>query len=296
MSTRRLPPLTSLRAFEAAARNLSFKKAADELAVTPTAISHQIKLLEDVLGIQLFVRHTRRIELTEAGRQIFPVLQDGFDRFAAAIDRITADATTGVTVTGTTAFCAHWLMPRLSEFRQAHPHIQLSVWATEEAIDLHRSNATIAIRWGGESSPEHEEVPLFPDRFGVVASPSLGVSDYSDLSGATLIHLDWYRTDAETPDWPKWLHAVGAAGQLNAASSLRFKDESQALHAAIAGQGIALVSLAIADQALKQGLLVQCFQETLPGRHYRLLRSSRRNPTPDAEAVWDWLKKSIAHP
>ena len=137
MEKRRLPPLGSLRAFEAAARYLSFKKAAEELAVTPTAVSHQIRLLEDTLGITLFRRQTRRVLLTESGQRLFPVLRDGFDAFSEALADISAQRSKpSVTITSTTAFCAHWLLPRLPALGRASPEASLSILATEDVLDL----------------------------------------------------------------------------------------------------------------------------------------------------------------
>src|SRR5438552_16767731 len=146
---RRLPPLGMLRAFEAAARHLSFKRAALELAVTPTAISHQIGRLEENLGVALFERRARRVILTPAGRTLFPVLRDGLDAFADAIDGLHAHkARRSVTLSATTAFTAKWLVPRAASFRAAYPDLDLRLHASDEPVDLAAGTVDAAIRYG----------------------------------------------------------------------------------------------------------------------------------------------------
>ena len=134
---RRLPPLASLRAFEAAARHLSFKRAAEELLVTPTAISHQVRLLEETIGLRLFLRGTRQVTLTAEAQLLYPVLRDGFDAFARALGALRArPGRPAVTITATTAFTARWLLPRLAGFRERRPDIDLKLLASEETVDL----------------------------------------------------------------------------------------------------------------------------------------------------------------
>jgi LysR family glycine cleavage system transcriptional activator len=292
MEKRRLPPLGSLRAFEAAARHLSFKKAAEELAVTPTAVSHQIRLLEDTLGITLFRRQARRVLLTEPGQRLFPVLREGFDAFSEALADISAQRSKpSVTITATTAFSAHWLLPRLPALGRASPKTSLSILATEDVLDLHDGRADIAIRRIGTVPPGHDSALLRHDCFGVMATASMSMNTLQDLERATLIQFDWKRNDADTPDWPKWLAAAGASN-IRPKHVLRFSDESQALQAAIAGQGVGLFSLAVAGESLRIGLLQLCFPITLPGKPYYLMRSSQKLTTPHAAGVWEWLLSS----
>lgn len=148
MTRRRLPPLATLRAFEAAGGLSSFKQAAGELAVTATAISHQIRALELWLGCSLFERRARRVELTAAGRELLPVVRDGFDALAAAIDRVQhADRGPSVTVSTTRAFAAEWLLPRLPSLQAQHQAIDLRISATDEVVDLASGAVDIAIRY-----------------------------------------------------------------------------------------------------------------------------------------------------
>jgi LysR family glycine cleavage system transcriptional activator len=284
---RRLPPLASLRAFEAAARHMSFKKAAEEFAVTPTAISHQIKLLEEILGLKLFERRIRQVSMTEAGQQLLPPLREGFDLMAGAVERIAAHrAHPSIVITTTTAFAAHWLIPRLATFRQRHPEIALSVLASDDIINLEAGKADLAIRLSSSRPAEREAKPLFSDRFTLVASPTLKVTIAADLERTPLIEFDWHRPREDMPSWPKWLTAAGL-DRLALSPQLRFNEESHAFQAAIAGQGVALFSLTIAGDALRRGILVQPFDTTIPGQTYYLVcgRSPVGSPV-DAVSAW----------
>ena len=291
---RRLPPLPSLRAFEAAARHLSFKKAAEELGVTPTAVSHQIRQLEASLGQQLFRRLTRRVELTDAGRDLFPALRDGFDLFSKAVERVRAEPEHPcVVVTTTTAFAAHWLVPRLSAFRTQHPRITLSVLASDDVVSLESGQADLAVRLSGDTRPSLGATRLFRDGFSPVASPSMAPARLQDLQQMPLIDFQWRHPAPERPDWSKWLEAAGLA-HVSVEPRLRFNQELHALQAAIAGQGIALFSLTIADDVLRQGLLVRPFGTVIPGQTYFLLRSQERVARPEVDAVAGWLLEQAA--
>lgn len=290
---RRLPPLSSLRAFEAAARHQSFKKAAEELGVTPTAISHQIRSLEDILGRPLFERLTRKVVMTESARQLFPPLQQGFDLFATAVERVTAEPErAAVVVTTTTAFAAHWLVPRLSAFRQEQA-VTLSVLASDDLVSLEAGKADLALRLLSESEAPREGELLLRDRFAPLASPSLNISDPERLESVPLIRFDWRHFAPNRPDWSKWLEAAGL-GHLRVEPRLHFNEESHALQAAIAGQGVALMSLTLADEALRRGLLVRPFATTIPGQSYYLLRARKRSTNARVDAVEDWLREEAA--
>lgn len=290
---RRLPPLSSLRAFEAAARHVSFKIAAEELGVTPTAISHQIRLLEDTLGRRLFERRTRQVVLTEAGQQLFPAMRDGLDRMAHAVERITAHPERpSVVITTTTAFAAHWLVPRLGVFRERHPGIALSVLASDDVVSLEGGKADLAVRLADGPPRAFSATVLFHDRLAPVASPILRITEGADLERTPLIQFDWHRPRPGTPSWSKWLADAGL-DRLALAPQLRFSEESHALQAAIAGQGVALISLAIAGDALRRGLLVRPFETTIPGQTYYLLHAKPHAGFP-VEAVGDWLLTEAA--
>ena len=205
-----LPPLTQLRAFEAAARHLSFKKAAGELSVTPTAISHQIKLLERHCRRLLFQRRPRPLKLTSAGDQLFPVVREGFEAFADALTAIRSGVTGGrLRITATNAFAARWLVPRLPNWRAAHPRLMLDIIGTDAVLDLNAGDADIAIRYARKPPPDYPWIALMRDSFRVVASPKLVGSRGEPLSPAEiatfpLIEIEWSSTDHGAPTWQRW--------------------------------------------------------------------------------------------
>lgn len=173
-SPRRLPPLHALRAFEAAARHLSVKKAAAELAVTPTAVSHHIRVLETHLGVKLFERHVRQIELTSYGKQLYPVLREGFDAFADAIQQLKSrKVRTVVTLSATVAFTARWLAPRVPAFHRDHPDMDLRLHASDETVDLRSGTVDAAIRYGRGKYDGLMAETLFADTFAPACSPRL---------------------------------------------------------------------------------------------------------------------------
>ena len=206
-AVRSLPPLTALRAFEAAARHLSFKTAAEELALTPTAVSHQVRLLEDSLATRLFRRRPRPLALTPAGASLFPAIRGGLDAFAAAIAEVRQGiAQQRLRVTATNAFAARWLVPRLQRWRDAHPEVALELIGTDAVLDLAAGNADIAIRYGLRPPAGLVAEELARDRFWPVGSPTLLASGPpvlrpSDLARFPFIHALWPETYPGAPTW-----------------------------------------------------------------------------------------------
>lgn len=287
---RRLPPLSALRAFEAAARHGSFKRAAAELAVTPTAISHQIRSLEEFTGLTLFKRDTRKVVLTEVGAQLYPVLRDAFDEFERTLERLApATGRAQVTISATSAFTANWLVPRMRRFHELHPDIDLHLQASDEVVDLVAAGVDIAIRYGsGPYASVCAEI-LFADRFAPVAHPTLGITSAADLDKVTLIHFQWKKAQPLNPTWERWF-AEARLPPLASAGQVHFSDEGHAIQAAVAGQGIALLSLALVEHEIAAGRLVQPFGPTIPGHTYHLVTRSDRAPGPHVNAVADWLR------
>ncbi|MGO4837798.1 LysR family transcriptional regulator, partial [Rhizobiaceae sp. 2RAB30] len=207
---RKLPPLACLRAFEAAARHESFQRAATELGVTPTAISHQIRLLEEYCGRQLFRRRPRPLRLTEAGERLFPVLRNGLDAFAVAVVSASAGRDERpFRVTTPNAFASRWLIPRLPQWRVAHPDIPLEVIGTDSLLDLGADQADVAIRYARNMPTGMPAEELFRDSFFPICSLALleggrPVARTADMLQHPLIHYDWFRTDSETPTWRRW--------------------------------------------------------------------------------------------
>ncbi|MGQ9365462.1 transcriptional regulator GcvA [Azospirillum sp. ST 5-10] len=293
---RRLPPLAALRAFEAAARHMSFKRAAAELGVTPTAISHHVKLLEDTLGQRLFDRQPRRLTITRAGMALFPGVRDGLDAFAAAVRAATAaPAHRSVTLSATTAFTAKRLVPQVAAFRAAHPGIDLRLHASDSPADLRARTADVAVRYGRGPYPGLHAERLAGDRFAPVCSPHLGVRTARDLARTTLIHFEWQRVEQDTPVWRRWLERAGMP-DVDPQAGLVFTDEGHAIQAAIAGHGVALLSLVLVAEDLASGALVQPFGPALDGHAFHLVHPP--NP-PDADgvaAVRDWLRSAVLPP
>lgn len=291
--TRRLPPLAALRAFEAAARHLSFREAAAELAVTPTAISHQIRLLEETLGTSLFVRRTRRVALTEAGQRLYPPLRDGFDAFAHVIANLDPKhGRPAVTLSATTQFTSRRLLPAVPAFNARYPEIDLRLHASEEPVDIAAGAADIAVRYGGEIGAGLQSEPLLAERFGLLCSPMLGMTGPQDLQRVPLLHTDWLRDT--TPGWHRWAKLAGITG-LKLDQGARFTNGDHAIQAAIAGQGAIIASLVLAEEEIGAGLLVQPFGPVIEGIYYRIVTRAGQ-PGREVAVVMNWLREEVARP
>jgi len=291
---RNLPPLNALRAFEAAARHLSFTKAARELHVTQAAVSHQIKGLEEYLGVPLFHRHRKAVLLTEAGQLCLPGLRDGFDRLAAAVDSIrNLDNANVLTVTTPPSFAAKWLVPHLDQFRTAHPDFEVRIDASTNLVDFERENVDVAIRYGSGSYPGLESELLFGIEVFPVCSPRLckgrhGLRTPADLKWHTLLHTEW-RARGEEPDWRMWLLAAGVP-DVDWTRGPQFNDVTVAIQAAIEGQGVALGRGALVAADLKAGRLVRPFRLSVAGRfRYYLVYPAAALKRPKVAAFRDWL-------
>jgi LysR family glycine cleavage system transcriptional activator len=293
---RRLPSLSALRVFEAAARLGSFKRAADELAVTATAVSHQVRALETHLGLPLFDRQVRKVVLTDAGTVLYPVLRDGFDAFEAVVGRLQQrPKRSRVTISATRAFTARWLVPRVADFARRHRDIDLQLHASDSAVYLGDHGVDIAIRYGRGPYPGLVAEPMFTDRFAPLANPRLGLRTLRRLEKLPLIHFSWKRQDTRNPTWETWFTAAGLRWS-DPPGSLRFSDEDHAIQAAVAGQGVALLSLALVAREIEAGHLVQPFGPTLPGHTYHLVMAAEDEPRPAVEAAARWLRSQLAEP
>lgn len=292
---RRLPPLSSLRAFEAAARHGSFKQAADELAVTPTAISHQIRSLEAHAGQALFERSARKVSLTAVGGQLYPVLRKGFDAFEAAFeDVLQTRPRAQVAISATNAFTARWLVPRVARFRSLQPAIDLRLHASDETVDLEAHSIDIAVRYGVGPYPDLCSEPMFADEYAPLANPALGIKGLEDLEQAPLIHFEWKKKHPLNPTWAHWFETIGSPPPSNL-SHLKFNDESHAIQAAVAGQGVALLSLPLVADELAAGHLISPFGPVLKGFTYHLVMRQDRSTHPNVQAVVDWLRSEAAN-
>jgi LysR family transcriptional regulator, glycine cleavage system transcriptional activator len=287
--SRRLPPLNAMRAFEAAARHLSFTKAAEELNVTQAAISHQVKALEEWLGVPLFRRLNRALLLTDAGQNYGPPLGQSFDLLADATDRIRDDDNRGtLTVTTLPSIASKWLVPRLGRFRQAHPDIDLRIDASQHLSDFARENVDVAVRYGRGNWEGTRADRLMTEDFFPVCSPDLIDGDpplhkLDDLHRHTLLH------DDNRTDWTVWFLAAGIAGG-DPKRGPGFTDSSLVLQAAVDGQGVALGRSALAAADLAAGRLVQPFNISLPATFaYYLVCPEATAERPKIAAFRDWL-------
>ncbi|MEM9900995.1 MAG: transcriptional regulator GcvA [Pseudomonadota bacterium] len=287
----RLPPLTALRAFEAAARHLSFAKAADELGVTPAALSFQIKSLEEHLGRPVFRRLNRAVELTDAGRALAPGLTDGFGALAAAWRAaLRVSDTTTLTVTAGPAFTAKWLAPRLFDFAQKHPEIELRFAASLKLADFERDAVDLAIRFGYGAGPGLYAKPILADWMTPMMAPALAerLRAPEDLRTATLLHQDDIRFLDPPIDWTTWFRVAGL-GEI-ALTGPRFSQADHALDAALAGSGVVLGRSSLAAQDLAEGRLIAPFDVGLTTEaRYRIVFPEGSEARPQVAAFRDWL-------
>jgi LysR family glycine cleavage system transcriptional activator len=289
----RLPPLKALRAFEAAARHGSFLRAAEELHVTPAAVSHQIKMLEGQLGLRLFRRFNRAVRLTEAGQACLPELRDAFRRFENAVERISAPRSVSINVSISPSFAPKWLLPRLDRFRTKHPNIDIRVSAERRFVDFSREDAHVGLRYGLGNYPGLQTELLLNCRVFPVCSPLLASGQHplrrpDDLRHHTLLHERGPVIDESCPDWATWLGAAGVTG-IDATRGPSFSDISHCHDAALTGQGVALGKSILAADDLAAGRLVKPFDLSFSVNYAFYLVYPivvRQNPNVQAFCLW----------
>jgi len=287
--SRRLPPLNSLKSFEAAGRLLSFTAAAKELNVTQAAISHQIKVIEDFLGIELFDRYPRRLELTDQGKVLLPEVIDAFDRVSLAVAAISNEQFSNVlSVRLAPSFAAKWLSPRLKYFWLQYPEIDLRLYHTHTAVDFEREEIDIAVTYGkGDWSGVAVEKLLSLDFFPV-CSPAFLVNDkplnnLDNLRYYALLH------DADYECWSDWLHLAGI-DDIDANRGTIIDDTNVLIQAAIDGQGIALGSTTLVQDLLESGRLIKPFDVSLVNEYaYYVVYPESHLKNPAVRAFKDWL-------
>jgi LysR family glycine cleavage system transcriptional activator len=287
--SRRLPPLNAVRAFEAAARHLSFTRAADELNVTPAAISHQVKGLEEWFGIKLFQRRNREILMTEPGQMLLPGVRDALDLLESSVQRIsTSDGGNELRVTCMPSFAAKWLIPRIAHFRALHPDIDVLLSTAEGLVDLEVEPFDIGIRSGAGNYPGLSIHRLFDDSVFPVCSPELltgpnALRQPDDLKHHTLLHDDY------PVGWAEWLVAAGVSG-VDPKRGPMFDNSAMLLQAAVEGIGVAMARHALAFSDLQAGRLVRPFPITLASDFaYFLVHLPRSADQPKIRAFREWL-------
>ncbi|MGO1070424.1 transcriptional regulator GcvA [Lysobacter sp. CA199] len=298
MQPRHLVPLNALRAFEAAARCLSFQTAAAQLFVTPAAVSHQVKRLEAYLGVKLFHRGHRTVELTGEGEALAASLGELFGQLDLALDRAIAPATAHLRVSTMESFAAKWLAPRLHRFHRDCPELKLRIETGDEPTDFVRDGIDVAIRYGpGGYTGVHAErlmdAPVFPV-CAPVPEDATAIAVPDDLRHRTLLHDDSAAGRAGVPDWPAWLQAAGAT-RVDATRGPVFASIYLAQEAAVAGHGVALGLAPLVEDDLLRGRLVKPFDRALPNAYaFWIVRRHEPGRHPAVDAFCRWLRKEAA--
>jgi DNA-binding transcriptional LysR family regulator len=293
---RALPSLDFLRGFEAAGRRLSFTLAAEELFVTQSALSRQIKALEDALGVPLFERRHRALALTPAGVAFHRDVTSALGALASAADAVRGvSRAPGLAVSTTVSFASLWIIPRLSRFRARHPEVEVYVSADDRTVDLSRGDIDVAIRYLPESAAPENALRLFGERMLPVVSPMLlrrgsaPLARPADLAHHVLLHLDDPEGRMPWLNWPAWLTGNGAP-DLKPAGSLRFRLYDQVIQAAVGGQGIALGRIPMIAEHLRDGRLVAPFARRYDSaRGYFAIAAPGAAERADVAAFIRWL-------
>ncbi len=296
MTNRRLPPLNGLRAFEAAARRLSFKKAAVELNVTQAAVSHQIRGLEDWLGHKLFERRVRAVDLTMAGADLLPAISAALDGMNGAVDRLIRpdDDGRGLTVSAIATFAAKWLVPRLADFQDLHPEIDVRITTSTALVDFDRDGVDVALRYGLGQWPDVRAERLLREDMFPVCSPALldgpnPLRTPADLANHTLLHVVQMRDD-----WRVWLTAAGQS-DIDPTRGPRFDLSLTAIQAAVEGMGVALGHSNLVETDMRAGRLVAPFTLNIPVEMaYYVVAPPERWDSPKVTAFREWLAVEAA--
>ncbi|AQR61456.1 LysR family transcriptional regulator [Brevundimonas sp. LM2] len=295
---RPLLPLNALRAFESAARHLNFTRAADELSVTPGAVSQQIRLLEDTVGGPLFKREAKGLQITDLGRAAAPLLREGFERLmdASALLR-EPPRRRQISVSVAPSFAAKWLMPRMDDFHAAHPEIEVWISADMEPVDLTEGAADLAVRYGPGNYGGHVSQLLMTETVLPVCAPRLMQGDHpvrapADLVHHTLLHDVSSDADPSRPDWAMWLKARKVRHPDPRRGS-RYNQNSLLIEAAIAGRGVALAKRTLAQADLAAGRLVAPFADgsEAVGFAYYVIMPRDRPASTSTNAFIAWLKR-----
>jgi len=301
-STDRLPPLNALRAFEAAARRLSFTKAADELNVTPGAISQHIRQLEEYAGTPLFRRTGRSVLLTDAARASLPLVREAFDQITEAGRIMQAPARKGrVMVSSAPSFAAKWLAPRLERFHSNYPAIEAWVSADSGLTDFSVADADFAIRYGAGAYDGLKSEKLLDETVLPICSPAMmegpdAIRKPEDLARLTLIHDVSPEVDPSCPDWTSWLQARGVSDLVDGTRGPRFNQSALAIEAAATGRGVVLAKRAIAAADIAAGRLIAPFADGSISVDYGywLVWPRGRHLSEDVRAFIKWVKTEAA--
>jgi LysR family glycine cleavage system transcriptional activator len=291
----RLPPLNALRTFEAAARHLSFTKAAAELFVTQAAVSHQIKALEDHLGMPLFRRFNRALMLTDEGQALLPFVRDAFDQLADGVRRLRQGQSSGVlTISVLPSLASTWLIPRLRDFQIRHPEIEVHMTATERLVDFAREPVDAGLRYGLGHWPGLRSERLLSAEIIPVCSPALLEGPHPLRTPDDLVHHQLLHVLNAPDDWRMWLTAAGVRG-VDPDRGLKFDHTSLAIQAALNGLGVAMGPGPLVDGDLAAGRLVEPFDLELPSNSaYYFVAPETTADQLKITAFRDWLREQAA--
>lgn len=285
-------PLQPLRTFAEAARLKSFKKAADVLNVTPTAVSHQIRKLEEELGVALFERRVRSIALTPAGARLYPVIREAFGQVHDALEEIRAERhDRPLLMAATMAVSTLWIAPQVAAFRRAFPDVPFRLLASDDRVDLSAGEADFAVRFEREPDPSLDAVDLVAGLFAPVVAATLWPVHGNALANLPLLAFEWHVPRPGAPDWAEWWRLAGL-GHFPSGRLIGFSDEAHAVQAALDGQGVLLANISLLRKELASGRLKQVPGPVLPHGRFRLVRA-RAKGSPRAEEAWHWWRQAL---
>jgi LysR family transcriptional regulator, glycine cleavage system transcriptional activator len=283
-----LPSLNGLRAFESAARHMSFTRAAEELNVTQTAVSHQIRRLEEQLGIALFIRRKRGLELTREAADYLPAIRSAFADLHRATEKLRrADQDARLTVSTTVSLATKWLVSRVAAFQDANPGIEVRITTSTHLVDFRREEVDIAVRYGRGSWPGLRAQWLMAEQIFPVCAPALltGLRTPADLAQYTLLHAS-----AAREDWQLWLTAAGLPASMATRRGMTFDQSFMALQAAMEGLGVAMGRFHLVETDLAAGRLVAPFDVVLPqDAGYYVVAPEGTADSPKIARFRDWL-------
>ena len=296
---RRIYPLNALRAFEVSARHLSFVKAAEELSVTPAAISHQVKKLEEYLGLSLFKRRSQGLLLAEAGQKLSSDLRDVFLRMDRAIEQVAdSDSRSSLTLTVAPTFAAMWLIPRLQKFYMLHPDTDVRISTSLSLVDFKRDDFDAAIRLGSGEWFGLETIKLFDESVTPMCSPRLlegpdAIRTPDDLQKHVLLHNHSMDYDPDAPTWSTWLTAAGASS-VDASRGIHFSLPDHGLQASMDGSGVVLGWQFLSAKDVSAGRIVAPFELSLPlGSSFYLTYPDGHGRRTNISIFRDWLMQEV---
>lgn len=300
----KLPSLNALKAFEAAARHMSFARAADELFVTSGAISQQIRQLEESLGQRLFLRQNNSLSLTVAGKALLPQVKDAFNSLSEATDLVrTKNFENILKISAPPTFTTKWLRPRLAQFQNAYPEIEIRLTASKQLIDLNKENFDLAIRYGNGVyenliSEKILDEEIFPVCSPVLLDKTLALRSIEDLVNHKLIHSEHSANDETAPNWTKWLRLISplTLEKINANKGVNYTPASLAIDAAIAGEGIALAKGKWVLDDIASGRLVQPFEDSLHSEFSYYLVYPQGVPSSKVALFRKWIFELLGKP